>query len=145
LLRDLPKDHRRKLIMMGYKRLGKWIDWYAKKQGVPLAIVKPNGTSSECPKCSSKLEKNGYRRLRCPRCGFEVDRDVVGKLNIRKRGLRRLKILNLSGGSLTTPSASQMTDVSPNRWGDNEPSERNDDQGEGLKAGEVSGSSDRFG
>jgi IS605 OrfB family transposase len=26
-LRDLPKDHRKKLIMMGYKRLGKWIDW----------------------------------------------------------------------------------------------------------------------
>jgi len=108
LLRDLPKDHRKKMIMMGYKRLGKWIDWYAKKQGVLLAIVKPNGTSSECPKCGSKLEKNGYRRLRCPRCGFEADRDVVGKLNIRKRGLRRLKILNLSGGSLTTPSASRL-------------------------------------
>jgi IS605 OrfB family transposase len=44
------KDHRTKLIIMGYKRLGKWIDWNAKKQGVPLAIVKPNGTSSECPK-----------------------------------------------------------------------------------------------
>ncbi|MDT7889177.1 MAG: zinc ribbon domain-containing protein [Desulfurococcales archaeon] len=60
--------------------------------------VDPNGTSSECPKC-----------------GFEADRDIIGKLNIRKRAL---KILRISGGSLTTPAAPQMTDVNPNRWGE---------------------------
>ncbi|MDT7889200.1 MAG: transposase [Desulfurococcales archaeon] len=88
---------------MGYSRLGKWIEWQAEKHGVPLAIVSPNGTSSECPKCGSKgLEEAGYRRLRCPRCGFEADRDVVGKLNTRKKAL---KILRISGGSLATPSA----------------------------------------
>ena len=97
------KDHRTKLIIMGYSRLEKWIDWQAEKQGVPLAIVNPNGISSECPKCDSKgLEENGYRRLKCPRCGFEADRDVIGKLNIKKRAL---KILRISGGSLTAPTA----------------------------------------
>jgi len=111
------KDHRKKLIIMGYKRLGKWIDWNAKKHGVPLAIVNPNGTSSECSKRDSKLEENVYRRLRYPRCGFEANRDVIGKLNIRKRDL---KILRISGGSLTTPTAPQMTDVNPNRWGADE-------------------------
>jgi len=65
------KDHRTKLIIMGYARLGRWIDRQAEKHGVPLAIVDPSGTSSECPKCDSKLEENGYRRLKCPRCGFE--------------------------------------------------------------------------
>ena len=71
--------------------------------GSPLAIVDPMGTSSECPKCDSKgLEEIGYRRLRCPRCDFEGDRDVIGKLNIRKRAL---KMLGISGGSLTTPTA----------------------------------------
>jgi IS605 OrfB family transposase len=102
LRRIKSKDHRTKLIIMGYARLGKWIDWQAMKSGSPLAIVDPRGTSSECPKCDSKLEENGYRRLRCPRCGFEADRDVVGKLNIRKKAL---KILRISGGSLTTPTA----------------------------------------
>jgi IS605 OrfB family transposase len=116
-LRDLPKDHRKKLIIMGYKRLGKWIDWQAMKHGVPLAIVNPNGTSSECPLCDSKLEENGYRRLKCPRCSFEADRDVIGKLNIRKKALKKLRIKVIPGGSLTTPSAPQMTDVNPNRWG----------------------------
>ena len=38
------KDHRIKLIIMGYSRLGRWIDWQAEKHGVPLAIVNPNGT-----------------------------------------------------------------------------------------------------
>jgi putative transposase len=110
------KDHRTKLIIMGYRRQGKWIDWQAEKQGVPLAIVNPNGTSSKCPKCDSKgLKEVDYRRLRCPRCGFEEDRDVIGKLNIRKRALKKLRI-NPPGGSLTTPSAPQMTDVNPNRW-----------------------------
>jgi len=99
---------------MRYSRLGKWIDRQAEKHGVPLAIVNPNGTSSECPKCDSKLEEAGYRRLKCPRCSFEADRDVVGKLNMRKRALKILRIL---GGSLTTPTAPQMTDVNPNRWG----------------------------
>jgi putative transposase len=109
------KDHRTKLIIMGYARLERWIDWQAEKHGVPLAIVNPNGTSSECPKCDSKLEENGYRRLRCPRCSFEADRDIVGKLNIRRRAL---KILGISGGVLAPLTAPQMTDVNPNRWGE---------------------------
>jgi IS605 OrfB family transposase len=111
------RDHRTKLIIMGYSRLRKWIDWQAMKRGSPLAIVDPRGTSSECPKCDSKLEENGYRRLKCPICGFEADRDVVGKLNIRKRALKKLKIKVIPGGSLTTPLPPQMTDVTPNRWG----------------------------
>jgi IS605 OrfB family transposase len=114
------KDRRTKLTMMGYKRLGKWIDRYAKKQGVPLAIVNPNGTSSKCLRCDSKgLKEVDYRRLRCPRCGFKEDRDVIGKLNIRKRALKKLRI-NPPGGVLTTPTAPQMTDVNPNRWGADE-------------------------
>jgi len=112
------KDHRTKLIIMGYSRLGRWIDWQAEKQGIPLAIVNPNGTSSECPKCDSKLEKNGYRRLRCPRCGFEADRDVIGKLNIRKRALKKLRIKVIPGGVLAPLTTPQMTDVNPNRWGE---------------------------
>ena len=112
------KDHRTKLIIMGYSRLVKWIDWQAMKHGVPLAIVNPNGTSSECPKCDSKLEENGYRRLKCPRCGFEADRDIIGKLNIRKRALKILGIKVIPGGVLAPLTAPQMTDVNPNRWGE---------------------------
>jgi hypothetical protein len=67
------------------------------KRGTPLAIVDPRGTSSECPKCDSKLEENEYRRLRCPQCNFEADRNVVGKLNIRKKALKMLRIKQIPG------------------------------------------------
>ncbi|MDT7895731.1 MAG: transposase, partial [Desulfurococcales archaeon] len=67
LRRIKSKDHRTKLIIMGYSRLGRWIDWQAMKRRAPLAIVDPNGTSTKYPQCDSKLEENGYRRLKCPR------------------------------------------------------------------------------
>jgi IS605 OrfB family transposase len=101
LRRIKSKDHMARLTIMGYRRIGKWIDWQAMKRGSPLAIVDPRGTSSECPKCGAEMIENGYRRLRCPQCNFEADRDVVGKLNIRKRAP---KILRISGGSLATPT-----------------------------------------
>jgi transposase, IS605 OrfB family, central region len=111
-LRRLPKDHRVALIALGYRRLGYWIDWQAEKSGVPLLVVDPAGTSSTCPKCGTKLVEIGYRRLRCPKCGFEADRDTIAVLNIEKRALSKM------GGTLTSPTAPQMTDVNPNRWGE---------------------------
>jgi len=116
-LRKLTKTYRTRLLLMGYSRIEKWIDWQALKHGVPRVVVDARNTSSECPKCDfTGLEEVGYRRLKCPRCGFEADRDEIGKLNVRKRALKMLK---LSGGALTPPTAApQMTDVAPNRWGE---------------------------
>jgi putative transposase len=56
--------------------------------------------------------------LRCPRCGFEADRDAIGKLNIRKKALKMLGIKPSFGGVLAPLTAPQMTDVNPNRWGE---------------------------
>jgi len=111
-LRKLPKDHRTALVMLGYRRLGLWIDWQAEKNGVPLFVVEPAGTSSTCPRCGTKLVEVGHRRLRCPKCGFEADRDAIAILNIERRALSKM------GGTLTSPTAPQMTDVNPNRWGE---------------------------
>jgi len=111
-LRKLPKGHRTALIALGYRRLGYWIDWQAEKNGVPLFVVDPADTSSTCPRCSTKLVEVGHRRLRCPRCGLEADRDTIAILNIEGRALSKM------GGSLTSPTAPQMTDVNPNRWGE---------------------------
>jgi transposase len=116
-LRKLPKNHRAKLIIMGYSRLVEWIDWQTMRLGAPLAIVDPRGTLSECQQCRTKLKESGYRRLKCPRCGFEADRDVVGELNIRKRALKMLRI-KANPGEFWLPHCPQMTDVIPNRWGE---------------------------
>jgi len=111
-LRKLPKEHRVSLLILSYRKLEHWINWQCEKNGVPIIVVEPRGTSSTCPVCSSKLAENGYRRLRCSRCGFEADRDTVAVLDIEKRALSKM------GGSLTTPTAPQMTDVAPNRCGE---------------------------
>jgi len=113
-LRRLPKEHRVSLLILSYRMLEQWIDWQCEKNGAPLIVVEPEGTHrSACPMCGSKLVENGYRRLGCPRCGFEADRDTVAVLNIEKRALEVQM-----GGSLTTPTAPQMTDVNPNRCGE---------------------------
>jgi len=111
-LRRLPKEHKTTLIALGYRKLGFWIDWQAEKNGVPLFVVEPAGTSSTCPRCGTKLVEIGYRRLRCPKCGLEADRDSIAILNIERRALGKM------GGSLATPTAPQVTDVNPNRWGE---------------------------
>uniref|UniRef100_A0A7J2U4C8 Transposase n=1 Tax=Ignisphaera aggregans TaxID=334771 RepID=A0A7J2U4C8_9CREN len=108
-VRKLPKEHRVGLTILSYRRLEQWIDWQCEKNGVPIIVVEPRGTSIACPMCSSKLIENGYRRLRCSRCGFEADRDTLAVLNIERRALVQM------WGALTPLNASQMTDVSPNR------------------------------
>jgi IS605 OrfB family transposase len=42
-------DHRTRLIIMGYKRLGKWIDWQAEKRGVPPCENRSQGGIIKVP------------------------------------------------------------------------------------------------
>ena len=62
-------------------------------------MVDPRGTSSRCPRCGAKLVEVGHRRLRCPNCGLEADRDTIVILNIEGRALSKM------GGTLTSPTA----------------------------------------
>jgi IS605 OrfB family transposase len=112
VLRRLPKSHKTALLALGYRRFSWWLDWQAEKRGVPAVAVEPRGTSTTCPRCGAKLEEIKHRWMRCPKCGFEGDRDAVAVINIERRALLKM------GGSLTTPTAPQMTDVATNRWGE---------------------------
>jgi len=49
-LRRLPKNHRTRLLLMGYSRIERWVDWQSLKHGVPRVVVDARNTSSECPK-----------------------------------------------------------------------------------------------
>jgi len=111
-LRKLSKDHRVKMMILSYRKLVYWIDWQSQKHGVRVIVVDPKDTSSECPKCGSKMVENGYRKMKCLLCGFEADRDIIAILNIEKKALKQM------GGPLIASTAPQMTDVSPNRCGE---------------------------
>ncbi len=58
---------------------------------IPFILINPSYTSSTCPICSSKLilmkgyaQRNGWkpRLMKCPRCGFIHDRDIIGAINL---------------------------------------------------------------
>jgi IS605 OrfB family transposase len=111
-LRKLPREHKVSLLILSYRKISEWIDWQCEKHGAPVVAVDPMDTSTRCPRCSNKMRENGYRVFKCPKCGFEADRDTVAVLNIEKRALEKM------GGSLAAPTAPQMTDVDPNRCGE---------------------------
>jgi len=84
-IRELPKEHRTKLMALAYRRLLWWIRWQAAKRGVVVVEVDPRGTSTTCPKCGGKMDEVRHRHMKCVNCGFEEDRDIVAILNIEKR------------------------------------------------------------
>lgn len=54
-----------------------------------LLVVPPNYTSSICIKCLTLMEHEGgkWNRLRCPKCGYNDDRDHVAVWNLAKSAL----------------------------------------------------------
>jgi len=76
----------------------------AERAGVAVLYVNPAHTSSLCPVCGHKLKESpkGQRVFVCPACGFEANRDVVGAINIRLRGLQKM------GGATSAPDRPPM-------------------------------------
>ena len=77
-----------RLHRWSFRKLQSIIEYKAKLKSVRVVFVNPAYTSSLCPVCGGKLSPNGHRVLKCSKCGFEADRDVVGSWNIRLRGLK---------------------------------------------------------
>ncbi len=77
-----------RLHRWSFRKLQSLIEYKAKLKGIRVVFVNPAFTSSLCPVCGGKLSPNGHRVLKCSKCGFEADRDVVGSWNIRLRGLK---------------------------------------------------------
>jgi|GEM_PF-111050 len=74
---------------------------------IPYVLVNPSHTSSACPICGSKLspmtgcaQRNGWkpRAMRCPRCRFTHDRDVIGAMNLVRKYL-----LHVEGHAVDLP------------------------------------------
>ncbi len=110
--RKLRRPWRERLIYVTYRKLLWWIEWEAKKCGLAVVRVNPRGTSTTCPYCSTRMINVGYRKFKCPKCGFRADRDTTAVLNLISRYLSRM------GVALTHPTAPQMKDVTPNRCGE---------------------------
>ncbi|ADI32307.1 RNA-guided endonuclease InsQ/TnpB family protein [Staphylothermus hellenicus] len=82
------KEINGRLHRWSFRRLQSIIEYKAKLKGIKVVYVDPSYTSSLCPICRGKLSPNGHRVLKCMRCGFEADRDIIGSLNIRLKALK---------------------------------------------------------
>jgi len=79
------KKFNKKLTLWFYRRMQFCIEYEARERGLRVVKVSPKGTSTKCPKCGSKLVDNGHRTLKCGKCDFIGDRDVVATVNLFKR------------------------------------------------------------
>ena len=98
------------------KRLGLWfyhrvqfcVEYEARERGLQVAKVNPRGTSSRCPRCGGKLLEDGYRVLRCRRCGFIGDRDVIATVNLYRRYVSRYSRCGGLGVPLNAPKLDEI-------------------------------------
>jgi len=67
------------------RKLSKWncrtfqfmLEYKLKWFGLPVKYVNPANSSRTCPFCSGRLSAYRGRFMKCDRCGFVQDRDVV--------------------------------------------------------------------
>ncbi|RZN57421.1 MAG: hypothetical protein DSO09_06465, partial [Candidatus Methanomethylicota archaeon] len=61
------------------------IEYEAKERNLKVIKINPRSTSSKCPICGNKLVEDRYRILRCRKCDFIGDRDVIAIINLYKK------------------------------------------------------------
>jgi putative transposase len=87
-LRDNTKRNKKfnkELTLWCYHRIKICIEYEAKERNLQVAKIDPRRTSSKCPICGDKLVNNGNRILRCRKCDFIGDRDVIATVNLYKK------------------------------------------------------------
>jgi len=62
----------------------------ATERGLPVIFVNPKGTSVTCPQCGEKGKRVKRDEFHCSACGFRSHADIVGAMNILKRGFERI-------------------------------------------------------
>lgn len=64
-----------------------FLEYKARREGVPLVLVDPKNTSRECPECHCVDKRNRLTRdtFRCISCGLEAFADYVAARNIASR------------------------------------------------------------
>jgi len=89
--------YRGRMNSWSYAELQRQIEYKAKWEGLPVIYVHPHGTSSKCSMCGRRMKPEENRMLRCPSCGYAVDRDVNAAKNILAAGTLRFGVVGLAG------------------------------------------------
>jgi len=82
--KKVGKRHRKRLHKWAYRDLIQKIEYKARLNGVPVKFVNPKRTSKTCSKCGYVRSRIKGRWFKCPKCGFQLDRDLNAARNIAK-------------------------------------------------------------
>ncbi|CAM5678997.1 hypothetical protein SHIRM173S_12390 [Streptomyces hirsutus] len=83
----LRKPQRVALHSWAFAQLGRFVEYKARRAGVPVLFVDPAYTSRMCAECgyTDKLNRLSQRRFACQSCGFVDHADRNASRNIRAR------------------------------------------------------------
>jgi putative transposase len=65
-------------------KIRRYVEYKTEAKGIAVTLVEERHTTQACPNCSHRHKPKG-RIYRCPACGFQAHRDVVGQINILSR------------------------------------------------------------
>jgi putative transposase len=72
---------------------------FGEKNACHVVFVPPEGTTKQCVQCGVESEKPlCVREHSCPSCGFTTDRDMNAALEVQRRGLLQLGVVEDSSG-----------------------------------------------
>jgi putative transposase len=97
------KEFNKRLGLWFYRRIQFCIEYEAKERNLQVAKIDPRRTSSKCPRCGGRLVEDGYRVLRCRKCDFIGDRDVIATLNLYKKYVSKYSRCGVPGVAPNAP------------------------------------------
>jgi putative transposase len=77
----LGRKQQQQISQWEFSQRQQYLSYKMKAREGMLVTVSERDTSSTCPACGERVKPRG-RNFRCPHCGTELHRDVVGALNI---------------------------------------------------------------
>ena len=91
----------RSILDQGWAEFRRMLAYKLEWAGGRLVMVSPQYTSQTCLKCDhvSSGNRKTQARFRCMACGYEEHADLVGSVNILRRGLRFLEGQDTAGRS----------------------------------------------
>jgi IS605 OrfB family transposase len=107
------KKQRYKHNSWAFRELQTFIEYKAQAAGIIVAYVDPKYTSQTCPTCShiSRNNRNG-RSFRCEACGYALNSDLVGAMNIEARTRAFRHDLEVQGLVVDSPDETISSETS---------------------------------
>jgi putative transposase len=102
------KKFNKRLGLWFYRRVQFCVEYEARERGLEVVKVNPRGTSSRCPRCGGRLFEDGYRVLRCRKCSFIGDRDVIATVNLYRKYVSKYSRCGVPGVALNAPEPDEV-------------------------------------